>query len=546
MERVETIYTPKLSTAIRYGLLFVPILMFVYGLLIEAKYIPSIVAYNQTTVYILTACWLAIGLIGFIFPIKSRLDQFLRIAIYHVLVGAYLIFVSGIFSPITAMWVLVVTASYIYYSLRGLQMSTLFFALLIFIDIALWHGFDPAITLVDLEVLVAVLIASIIIMIIVSSSESIRQTMEKIQDQETLERDQITTIINNMSDAVLSTDSDGVINIFNSSSLSLLDTNENITGLHIDAVIPLSDAEDQAFSIFKSCAQNNKVITRDDLKYSYDDGETIRVEVTCSPIRNSFSKGKSTASNGKDGFIIIMRDITKAKSLEEERDEFISVISHELRTPITIAEGTISNAQVMLGHKDVTNKMLKDSFKMAHDQVLFLANMVNDLSSLSRAERGVGEESEEIDVKELAHKLYDKYLHEAESKGLSLNIDLLPRLGSVHVSRLYLEEILQNFITNALKYTKKGGITIDFKRSGDNILFAVHDTGIGVSKSDQIKIFRKFYRSEDYRTRETSGTGLGLYVAAKLARKLGTTIQVSSRLNHGSTFSFTLPRFEKS
>ena len=67
------------------------------------------------------------------------------------------------------------------------------------------------------------------------------------------------------------------------------------------------------------------------------------------------------------------------------------------------------------------------------------------------------------------------------------------------------------------------------------------DTGIGISKSEQVKIFDKFYRSEDYRTRETGGTGLGLYVVTKLARKIGTEIQLKSRLNHGSTFSFTIP-----
>ena len=74
-----------------------------------------------------------------------------------------------------------------------------------------------------------------------------------------------------------------------------------------------------------------------------------------------------------------------------------------------------------------------------------------------------------------------------------------------------------------------------------NFSFSIADTGIGISKSDQAKIFQKFYRSEDYRTRETGGTGLGLYVAAKLAKKIGTTISVKSRLNHGSTFSFELP-----
>jgi signal transduction histidine kinase len=77
------------------------------------------------------------------------------------------------------------------------------------------------------------------------------------------------------------------------------------------------------------------------------------------------------------------------------------------------------------------------------------------------------------------------------------------------------------------------------------VRFAVKDTGIGISRSDQDKIFNKFYRSEDYRIRETSGTGLGLYVSAKLSRKIGTKINLKSRLNYGSEFSFELPATDK-
>ncbi|HEU4715655.1 MAG TPA: ATP-binding protein, partial [Candidatus Saccharimonadales bacterium] len=117
--------------------------------------------------------------------------------------------------------------------------------------------------------------------------------------------------------------------------------------------------------------------------------------------------------------------------------------------------------------------------------------------------------------------------------------------GEVNTSRLYLKELLQNFVTNAIKYTREGSITMVVKRDGDKITFEVKDTGIGISKSDQAKIFTKFYRSEDYRTRETNGTGLGLYVATKLAKKLGTHIKFKSRLNHGSSFSITIPAVEE-
>ena len=194
----------------------------------------------------------------------------------------------------------------------------------------------------------------------------------------------------------------------------------------------------------------------------------------------------------------------------------------------------------MMGRPDVGQATLAQSIDLAHEQVLFLARMVNDLSTLSRAERGVADAPETIDVHETIQELYTEYAPQAHAKGLSFDLDLSPTLGSVTVSPLYFKELLQNFVTNAIKYTKKGGITVIVKRSGGKLTCDVKDTGIGLSKSDQAHIYEKFWRSEDYRTRETGGTGLGLYVAAKLAKKLGVTIEMTSRLNHGSTFGFSL------
>ena len=278
---------------------------------------------------------------------------------------------------------------------------------------------------------------------------------------------------------------------------------------------------------------------RDDLVYKFDHNDSMILEAIFSPIRSTYVGPKKSGVH--EGYVIILRDITKSKSLEEERDEFISVISHELRTPITITEGTISNVQMMMQHGDATKVMLSDAVDTAHEQIIFLAGMVNDLGTLSRAERGVSDDVENIDVMELAQKMHDKYYPEAKSKKLRFDLDITGKPGNVHVSRLYLEEILQNLITNALKYTSEGGVKLIIKRVNNEVNFAIKDSGIGISKSDQAKVFQKFFRSEDYRTRETGGTGLGLYIVKKLSSKIGTEIEVTSRLNFGSTFSFSIP-----
>ncbi len=540
MYKVESIYAPRLSGLLRYAGLFIPIVLIGYGVLAQYDIINVRHTINPLALYVLAFCWLVLSLVQFALPIQSKRDNIARVVIYHILTAIYLIFIAGVSSPMTAVWVLLMIASFSYFSERGLQLSALTFSLVVGFDIYMWMPIDGDIYIYDLLSLSAILALGMIIMSATRTKDAVSEALERVEDEESLQRDQVLTIINNMSDGVFSTDGHGIIRIYNAASLELLDTNDGLIGRHVDAILPLTDKDGNTVSIYQAFQAAKSVIKRDDLIYAYKDGEKIRIEITYSPIRSSFKHNKAKADS--DGYIVIMRDITKAKSLEEERDEFVSVISHELRTPITIAEGTISNVQVMMEHPNVTPKMLSDSIKMAHDQVLFLASMVNDLSALSRAERGVADEAEEIDVRELANKMLDKYTKPAKEKGLTLDLDLFPKLGKVKASRLYLEEMIQNFITNSIKYTKKGGITLDIKRSGSDIIFSIKDTGIGISKSDQTKIFRKFYRSEDYRTRETSGTGLGLYVSAKLAHKLGTTIQVTSRLDHGSTFSFSLPR----
>ena len=347
------------------------------------------------------------------------------------------------------------------------------------------------------------------------------------------------TIINNLADATFSTDENGKILMYNAASLDLLDTNQDLTGKQLSTLFTLHDSDDKKINMTTLLKEATKETRRDDLIHTYSDGETIRIELTYAPIKSTFSKQKGETIIG---YVLIARDITKQKSLEEERDEFISVISHELRTPVTIVEGDISNIQLMLDQPELPDmKVIKKALKSSHDHILYLARMVNDLSTLSRAERGVGEAPESINVVELIHALHHRYSEDAKSKKLALDIDITGKPGYIHASRLYVEELLQNFITNAIRYTKEGTITLMANQKDGMIRFTVKDTGIGISRSDQQKIFKKFWRSEDYRIRETNGTGLGLYVASKLARKLKTQITLTSRLNHGSSFSFELP-----
>ena len=526
----------RAKEVIRIAGFIMPALAIVYGIFVQLNAVDQSHYISHAAFWAISISWMAIASYQFLIPPSSRAESIVRLIAYHALSMAYILMVSGFSTPLIMAWVILFLATYVYTGRDGVYLSGLVLFATGVADVILGLDSPERIVLNTLYLGVTALVGYVAVAINISQAID-RDELARSQAEGHLQRDRVLTIVNNLADAILSTDRDGAVQLYNAASLNLLDTNAGFEGTLIDNVVRLYDSEDHVFKLSHAFKNLHSVQSRDDLRATIS-GETIRIGIVYSPIRST----DSTAEEEGDGYIVILRDITKQKSLEEERDEFISVVSHELRTPITIVEGTISNVQVMMGRPDIAQVTLAQNIELAHEQVLFLAKMVNDLSTLSRAERGVADTAETIDVTSMIQELYTEYAPQAEAKGLHFNLDLSPQLGSITASPLYVKELLQNFVTNAIKYTKEGDITVIVKKSDNKLNFIVKDTGIGMSKSDQAHVYEKFWRSEDYRTRETGGTGLGLYVAAKLAKKLGTQVEMTSRLNHGSTFSFTMPR----
>lgn len=360
----------------------------------------------------------------------------------------------------------------------------------------------------------------------------------EIDKDEQLEHQRLTSLINSMADAVVAVDQDIKVVLYNAAALNIFDVNSIKVGSDLGRLFQPIDKDNQPHDI-KSMVRAAKVPTTSrDLLMEYPDGSRINLYLSIAPVHLGYG------ATGQRGYVLLLRDITREKSLEEERDEFISVVSHELRTPIAIAEGNIGNAGY-IAEKTGDLTAIKQALKEAHNQVLFLADMINDLSTLSRAERGkLKVDVEPINVHDLVMELAGNYEPDAKAKHLEIKTVLDPKLELLHSGDLYVREILQNFITNAIKYTAKGSVTIAAKAVPKGIEFAVSDTGIGISKSDQERVFDKFFRSEDYRTRQANGTGLGLYVTMKLARLLHAEINLESELNEGSTFRIFVPNLQ--
>lgn len=342
-------------------------------------------------------------------------------------------------------------------------------------------------------------------------------------------------MLNSMADGVIATDEKGVIVLYNGAAMNILDRNTDIKGKKIGTVIKTVDSKNEPLSFHELVLATETQTARRDLKILYDDESTVNLYTSIAPVHLSYGK------QGDKGFVVLLRDITHEKSLEDERNEFISVVSHELRTPIAITEGAIGNAEFIVEKTEDISKA-RQMLHEAHEQVLFLAQMINDLSTLSRAERGkLQADREAINVSELLQEIEHNYEPSAKEKSLNFHVDIDPALEVLFSSRLYVREILQNFVTNAIKYTEEGSVTLSAKPGKDGVEFQVSDTGIGIGQGDKKKVFDKFFRADNSKTREQSGTGLGLYVTAKLAKLLGAEIELDSQLHHGSTFTIKIP-----
>lgn len=488
------------------------------------------------SIFALTATWVITGAVVFLtISKKSKLATIFFLAVYYGLAGLQVFILPSTQPIMLAYWIILIVITYIILGKKWSIAGTIFYGLLTLV--LFLFGIDKILANPSLVLSPIIVIAGAILLISIFSARNISYEHVFLgQQRARLDRDRMVALMNNLRDAVISTDKNGKINLFNSAVLDLLDTNNNISNVQVNNLFNIQTVDGEKIDIYNELTKTASISYRDDLELIVDDHDKIRLDTTIVPILSGDSLEPS-------GYLIIISDITKAKSLEEERDEFISVISHELRTPITIAEGSLSNAQ-LFSERNLFGRM-DGAINLAHKQIEFLADIVNNLSTLSRVERGYGDNSEIVSIPKLITQLRAEYEPKASEKNLLFTTEVDPSLKTIRTNQLYLKELLLNLITNAIKYTQTGSIIVSISQDKKSIIFSVADTGIGISKSDQKKIFNRFYRVEDYRTRETGGTGLGLHVVAKLARNLNGEIKLESRLNHGSKFSLVLKQTKK-
>ena len=235
-----------------------------------------------------------------------------------------------------------------------------------------------------------------------------------------------------------------------------------------------------------------------------------------------------------------VRDITRFREADELKGTFISIISHELKTPVALIKGYAGTLRREDARWDAAT--VRSSAAVIEEEADRLTQLIDNLLDASRLQAGgLKLNLSDVALNRLARQMADKFRTQTDQHVLSA--DFPPDFPVIQGDAARLEQVISNLIGNAIKYSPKGGaIRVTGRVLRDEVIVSVSDDGIGIPPEEQARIFERFYRVDDALSRRTAGTGLGLYLAKAVVEAHGGRIWVESAHERGSSFSFALPR----
>ncbi|PFG05860.1 ATP-binding protein [Bacillus sp. es.034] len=241
------------------------------------------------------------------------------------------------------------------------------------------------------------------------------------------------------------------------------------------------------------------------------------------------------------GAVAVVRDMTEERRLDKLRKDFIANVSHELRTPISMLQGY---SEAIVDDIAGSEEEKKEIARIIYDESLRMGRLVNDLLDLARMEAGhITLNKDVIGVMPFTERVTNKFIGLAKEKKVSIYFESDVELNKeIFIDPDRIEQVLTNLIDNAVRHTPTGGeVTVSLTEKKGGFLFHVRDTGSGIPEEDLPFVFERFYKADKARTRGKSGTGLGLAIAKNIIESHKGHIQVQSKVDQGTTFTFFLP-----
>ncbi len=344
------------------------------------------------------------------------------------------------------------------------------------------------------------------------------------------DKEYLQTILKGMMEGVLVVDEKKRIKMMNEALRSLLSVTSDVsdrTPLEVIRNAALESAIERVLSGGKSEAFEMDAFSAD--------GKTLEVNVVAISSSNQASDGKVL------GAIAVFHDITRLKSLEKVRQDFVANVSHELRTPLTTIKGYAETLLDGALKEDVADQFVQVINRHADR----LTKIVEDLLTLSKIEsREFSLKSERLPISELIDETLDVIRKEADEKRTSISCSERTRSLLIFGDRKGLEQVFINLLDNAIKYGREeGNIQISASENPNaEIQVSITDDGIGIPKQDLPRIFERFYRVDKGRSKELGGTGLGLSIVKHIVQAHGGRVWAESQIGKGSIFYFTLPK----
>lgn len=341
------------------------------------------------------------------------------------------------------------------------------------------------------------------------------------------DRNRLATVFTCMVEGVIDVDLEQTILHVNDAAVRLLSIeSKSCVGQPIWHAIrnqTITDALDRA--IKQNTVERAQVVLQRDLS-------TITLDVYAASLQNDYFEPM--------GAVLVLHDITEVTNLERIRTDFVANASHELKTPIAAIRAI---TETLLDDRAIDLETTQHFIKRLHAQSLRVADLIQDLMTISRLESSQGiSDYSKVDLRALINRAVEVAKIPAGEKNQIIETKLTDEEFFLFADSHYLSQLLDNLLDNAVKYTQDSGlISIILECDRRWVTLKVCDNGLGMSSDHQQRIFERFYRVDKARSQSLGGTGLGLSIVKNIAEKHGGSIEVTSKIGAGSTFTLRLP-----
>ncbi len=372
------------------------------------------------------------------------------------------------------------------------------------------------------------------------TKDKLVKTLEKTQEAKKRadnEENKTSAIISNLVDPIIIINPNNKISLFNPKAKEIFGFSKSDIGKKVDksdyySMENFKKVIDKDYQVIKDKDMEPKNLQEEELNIEYE-GNTLTYKIITTKVYDNKKRSIGTMK--------IFSDLTREKRINRLKTEFVSIAAHQLRTPLSAIKWVLK--MVLEEDTGPLNEEQEDALKKGFKSNERMIKLVNDMLNVSRIEEGRLEFNfTKTNFKEVYETATNNLKNKIKEKSIKFDIKKPTKIPSVYIDKERIRMVIQNLLDNAIKYTPNNGtVTLEIKKIKDKLKIRVKDNGVGIPQKDQQTLFTKFFRAENVKKMETSGNGLGLFIANNIVKKHNSKIYFESTEGRGTEFYFYLP-----